>query len=274
MVSLEVIVTTHIDTCATLTHLVLLCGSASSTDVLWDNVQVPPELGLSHFAENPRRSIMDDFIVPGGESWSLEAFELSGTWLHLPPGSGESIGLAVYQNVGDPNGGEPGELCFNLLALNYHEETTGEILFSREVVSAWVEVDPVVLDPGTYWIDMHMLSTGTFLQGATYVFQHSPVWVRYEDVPPVPRPGFDVHGFASDASWRLSGTVLSVSCRADVDGNSTVDLQDLVSVLSAWGANEPCPPFVPQDVDRDCQVGLGDLLGVLSAWGPCLDSAG
>ncbi len=58
-------------------------------------------------------------------------------------------------------------------------------------------------------------------------------------------------------------------CPGDVDGNDTVDLSDLLAVLSTWGPYEPCPPYVPADIDRNCDVGLSDLLFVLSGWGPC-----
>jgi outer membrane protein assembly factor BamB len=58
-------------------------------------------------------------------------------------------------------------------------------------------------------------------------------------------------------------------CPADIDGSGNVDFADVLSILSAWGPYNPCPPFVPEDVDDDCEVGFTDLLIVLSAWGPC-----
>jgi hypothetical protein len=54
------------------------------------------------------------------------------------------------------------------------------------------------------------------------------------------------------------------SCLADFDGSGAVDLDDLVSVLAAWG---PCA--CPQDVDGSGAVDFEDLLETLLRWGPC-----
>jgi hypothetical protein len=55
------------------------------------------------------------------------------------------------------------------------------------------------------------------------------------------------------------------ACDADITGDETVDFQDLLNLLAAWG---PCPAC-PEDLDGDNLVGFQDLLLLLSAWGPC-----
>jgi hypothetical protein len=55
-----------------------------------------------------------------------------------------------------------------------------------------------------------------------------------------------------------------VLCSADVDGNGSVDAQDLVAVLIAWGRSGGSG-----DVNGDGAVGIEDLIAVLLAWGPC-----
>ena len=56
------------------------------------------------------------------------------------------------------------------------------------------------------------------------------------------------------------------ACPGDVDGNETVDFNDLVSLLSAWdSACSGCP----EDIDGSGTVGFDDLIGLLSAFGPC-----
>ena len=54
------------------------------------------------------------------------------------------------------------------------------------------------------------------------------------------------------------------SCVADVTGDGTVDVLDLLAVLSAWGQSG-----VPEDITGDGTVDVLDLLEVLGAWGPC-----
>jgi hypothetical protein len=51
---------------------------------------------------------------------------------------------------------------------------------------------------------------------------------------------------------------------APADGDSRVDVTDLLAVLSAWGdLGGPC------DVDRSGKVDVGDILGVIAGWGNC-----
>lgn len=54
-------------------------------------------------------------------------------------------------------------------------------------------------------------------------------------------------------------------CDGDIDLSGTVDFQDIVRILAAWG---PCPGC-PEDLDGDEFVTFQDLLVVLGAWGPC-----
>lgn len=57
-------------------------------------------------------------------------------------------------------------------------------------------------------------------------------------------------------------------CLGDVILSGTVDVSDLLAVISAWG---PCPDpnDCPADIDGDDVVGVIDLLAVINAWGPC-----
>lgn len=71
---------------------------------------------------------------------------------------------------------------------------------------------------------------------------------------------------------------VGLPCPADGDRDGSVDFDDLLGVLSAWGGcPEPCstlgevaePDTCPADTNRDCQIDFTDLLSVLAAWGPC-----
>jgi hypothetical protein len=53
-------------------------------------------------------------------------------------------------------------------------------------------------------------------------------------------------------------------CPADVNGDSFVDVLDLLAMLAAWGNAGG-----PEDVNGDGIVDVLDLLEILSAWGPC-----
>ena len=53
-------------------------------------------------------------------------------------------------------------------------------------------------------------------------------------------------------------------CRADFNGDESVGGEDLATMLSHWGSNNPL-----SDIDGDGTVGGADLATLLSTWGPC-----
>ena len=54
-------------------------------------------------------------------------------------------------------------------------------------------------------------------------------------------------------------------CPADLDGDDTVGILDLLALLAAWGTDPGGPP----DFDGDGIVGILDLLTLLANWGMC-----
>ncbi len=59
--------------------------------------------------------------------------------------------------------------------------------------------------------------------------------------------------------------VIAGPCPADLDGDSSVGILDLLALLAAWGTDPGGPP----DLDGDGTVGILDLLTLLANWGPC-----
>jgi hypothetical protein len=68
------------------------------------------------------------------------------------------------------------------------------------------------------------------------------------------------HGFFT-GGWLVT---IGADCPADINGDSFVDVLDLLAVLAAWGNTGG-----PEDVNGDGIVDVLDLLELLSAWGPC-----
>ena len=58
----------------------------------------------------------------------------------------------------------------------------------------------------------------------------------------------------------------AAACPADINGDFTVDVLDLLAILAAWGATGGA---LPEDVNFDGTVDVLDLLLVLGTWGPC-----
>ena len=55
-------------------------------------------------------------------------------------------------------------------------------------------------------------------------------------------------------------------CPADLGGDGSVGLSDLLMLLELWGPCKGCPA----DLDENDDVGVSDLLVLLANWGPCL----
>lgn len=98
---------------------------------------------------------------------------------------------------------------------------------------------------------------------------------------------FELSGTAGqpDAGGELSGGTFAVvggfwpgaitpapECFADITGNSTVDIDDLLAVISAWGACPAPPTACDADIappGGNGSVNIDDLLVVINGWGAC-----
>ena len=73
-------------------------------------------------------------------------------------------------------------------------------------------------------------------------------------------------GVASAAQLEIVWQEASTTpCPADFDVSGSVDFNDLVLLLSQFGACEGCPP----DLDGDMDVDFSDLVALLAVYGPC-----
>ena len=63
-----------------------------------------------------------------------------------------------------------------------------------------------------------------------------------------------------------SGSLVVADC-PDTDGNSAVDVDDILSIVNAWGPCQDCP----EDLDGSGIVDVADVLLVLGGWGECDD---
>ena len=59
-------------------------------------------------------------------------------------------------------------------------------------------------------------------------------------------------------------------CPGDVNHTGIVNIDDLVLVITNWGAcAPPCPPTCGADANHDCLVNIDDLVLVVTHWGAC-----
>lgn len=78
-----------------------------------------------------------------------------------------------------------------------------------------------------------------------------------------------VGAFCDDDAGGCSGSAYvfdgPAQCSEDVNGDETVDIDDIFGVLGAWGPCDQCP----EDTNDDGEVNIDDIFAVLGAWGPC-----
>jgi hypothetical protein len=62
-------------------------------------------------------------------------------------------------------------------------------------------------------------------------------------------------------------------CPADINHDNSVNVTDLLAVITSWGSCAlPCPPSCASDIappGGDCAVDVTDLLKVITTWGAC-----
>ena len=71
--------------------------------------------------------------------------------------------------------------------------------------------------------------------------------------------------FTDRSKGHFTAPVDIETCPADLDGNGSVGILDLLALLAAWGSN----PDAPADIDGDGTVGFLEVLALLANWGPC-----
>ena len=62
---------------------------------------------------------------------------------------------------------------------------------------------------------------------------------------------------------------LAPACPADVNDSGSVDVNDLLAVITGWGTCPPAPAACPGDTNHSGSVDVMDLLSVITTWGPC-----
>jgi len=75
-------------------------------------------------------------------------------------------------------------------------------------------------------------------------------------------------GFSLDSNTNGIPDECDHFCAADVTGNSVVNIDDLVVVITHWGQTGP-PGTVPGDANYDGAVNIDDLVALVTSWGAC-----
>jgi hypothetical protein len=225
------------------------------SDLLWDNGGTNGANGVSHLG-SPRRSVLEDFVVPEGVGWEIAAFFTRHVWQTLEQPSATGYQLAIWSDVA----GEPGELTRSLAVNDLSESLSGRSWFGRPEMDIWVSFVPVHLKPGVYWLDMHVVGPENCLQLVHDRGDRlSPCWVNYSDIGGL-RPGREVFFADYDVDFALIGQQGSCGF-ADCNGDSVIDSRDFVCYLNLWAARDPAA-----ECNGDLEIDTQDFICFLTLW--------
>ncbi len=182
-----------------------ILASSGTCDGLYDNGDANGVNGYSNFTVGvgPRRGMMDDFVVPNGETWTISEIHHTHVWDTAAPGSGTDLELAIWSD----SAGTPFEVIVpTALTTAYTEVATGNTVFNRPEAIGWATYDPIVLDAGRYWFDAAIAGPeNNFWNTANQQFQEC--WLNWDEFDPAgPRTGSSQFGVMSDVNWCLTGT--------------------------------------------------------------------
>ncbi len=179
----------------------------------------------------------------------------------VPPAVAPTYKVAIY---GDSGSGTPSATPIYVDAVDSTVSAAGPITITLPA--------PVAVGPGTFFVGIQQTNTTNAglgydsespIRTGTFFFATALPVVTWND-------------FAPNNSFKLNiGIVLGTACAtappcpADVNGDHTVGVADLLAVIGSWGPCPAPPALCPTDINHDNTVGVADLLAVIGAWGAC-----
>ncbi|MBU0639337.1 MAG: PEP-CTERM sorting domain-containing protein [Planctomycetes bacterium] len=175
-------------------------------DLLWDNGDTDGTNGYSNAdagAFGYRRTCLDDFTITDPQGWELTDFHSYQIWNTYAPGSGWDYSLSFRAD----NGGTPGAVIATATTVSYSETATGRFWFSRPEYETNYEFAPIVLGPGTYWIEGNVVGPENNFWMIKSSVTGSECWVNYDDLGGL-QSGTAIFGVPKDLSFQLTGTIV------------------------------------------------------------------
>jgi len=196
------------------------------------------------FIFNPAYRIGFNILSPL-EYWNGDGFEATG--------AGGSAG------GGGAGGGETLDISFLSLTRTTHVCVVPGFDLAVQANGGWHRHLSMFLNPpsgglaspGVYLLKLELYSTAPgFLDSPPYwiVFNHQVDAATHE----------------AAFAW-VQQNLADPTCPADSNHDGSVNVNDLLLIINAWGD----PSCSPADLNGDNAVNVNDLLHVINSWGPC-----
>ena len=175
---------------------------------LWDNGATDGVNGYSNGTVpglTARRTLLDDFVVPAGETWSLTGFSWTHVWSSFPAGSGTGEDLEILADmVGMP---DLGTVIGTANVTVYSEIPTGGVFFSRPEAASTATFDPIIVPAGTFWVDHAIVGPENNFHLVKATVTGNELWVNYDDLGGL-QSGTTQFGVAADLNFALFGSLV------------------------------------------------------------------
>ncbi len=183
---------------------------------LWDNGDTDFTQALSNGVPpglTVRRTVLDDFEVPAGATWTLRHLRWRHVWDTRDVPAGRGADITVRAN--DPNGGGPGVAGPGAVIATanvrfYAETGSGREAFGRYEAASIAEFDPIVLGAGRYWLEWAVVGPdNNFVLANQGAIRDNQCWVDYQDGGGM-QPSQLLFGIAYDLTWAIGNERLGI----------------------------------------------------------------
>ena len=147
-------------------------------------------------------SMMDDFVIPGGETWTITGF--NDTFV-----ANEGTAFDFFVDFLADAAGTPGASVGTATGVALSEVATGGTWFGYPEYEHVVTFDPVVLGAGTYWAEVAPYCNGAFNYGMIQAtITGTELWWRDTGIFSTGYfgPGTGQFGVPADMAFQLQGT--------------------------------------------------------------------
>jgi hypothetical protein len=191
----------------------------------------------------------------------------------------DSLANGFFTNAAIPTAGAPNNLVAPLWD-DLDSRAQGTVHFqtlsspSRFIVQ-WTNIQRFSMQPGSNTFQAILYATGDieFRYGALEGSPPLTATTGVENSAGTAGTSVDSATLGTGSTCRhftfVPGPACGVQCPADINGDHTVGVADLLTVISAWGPCPAPPAPCPADLNHDGTVGVADLLTVISSWGAC-----
>jgi hypothetical protein len=114
-----------------------------------------------------------------------------------------------------------------------------------------------------------VLSVGGTWHCGPHVFHVHPLWQINPGVPgatyTISIRLHDLSGTHADSE--VFNIEFAPKCNGDVTVDGTIDIDDLVALITSWGSCDDCA--CDADLNMDCNIDIDDLVALITHWGIC-----